>query len=198
MEHSATKGDDRLKGKCIDETEGRGTDINAECIQAAKEATFMDRYNVTVTYNEKVGMGGGQPLINLFICIVSVYSLGAGRSGVRNPIRAKFSALVQTGSEAHPACCTMDTGSTFPGVKQSGRGVDHPAPPSVEVKERAEQCLYFPLRVVMACYRENLAVFVYFLLFVHLFTFLYVRISFLSFFTSSSTSLLFIYQFYYY
>ena len=59
MEHSATKGDDRLKGKCIDETEGPGTDINPECIQAAKEATFMDRYNVTVTYNEKVGMGGG-------------------------------------------------------------------------------------------------------------------------------------------
>ena len=34
---------------------------------------------------------------------------------------ARFSSLVQTGSGAHPASCTMGTGS-FPGVK-SGRGV---------------------------------------------------------------------------
>ena len=34
---------------------------------------------------------------------------------------ARFSAPVQTGPEAHPASCTMGTGS-FPGVK-SGRGV---------------------------------------------------------------------------
>jgi len=47
--------------------------------------------------------------------------LRAGRSGVRNPVEARFSALVQTGPEAHPASCTMGTGS-FPGVK-SGRGV---------------------------------------------------------------------------
>jgi len=31
----------------------------------------------------------------------------------------------QTGSEAHPAFCTMGTGS-FPGVKRPGRGVDKP------------------------------------------------------------------------
>jgi len=35
--------------------------------------------------------------------------------------RARFSAPVQTGPGAHPASCTMGTGS-FPGVK-SGRGV---------------------------------------------------------------------------
>ena len=34
---------------------------------------------------------------------------------------ARFSAPVQTGPEAHPASCTMGTGS-FPGVK-SGRGL---------------------------------------------------------------------------
>jgi len=47
--------------------------------------------------------------------------LGAGRPGDRIPVGAIFSALVQTGSGAYPASCTMGTGS-FPGVK-SGLGV---------------------------------------------------------------------------
>ena len=46
---------------------------------------------------------------------------GAGRSGDRIPVVARFSASVQTGPGAHPASCTMGTGS-FPGV-QNGRGV---------------------------------------------------------------------------
>jgi len=41
--------------------------------------------------------------------------------GDRIPVGARFSALVQTGPEAHPAPCIMDFGS-FPEVK-SGRGV---------------------------------------------------------------------------
>jgi hypothetical protein len=47
--------------------------------------------------------------------------LRAGRSGNRNPVMARFSAPVQTGPGAHPASCTMSTGS-FLGVK-SGRDV---------------------------------------------------------------------------
>jgi len=47
--------------------------------------------------------------------------LRAGRSGDRIPVGARFSAPVQTGPGAHPASCTISTGS-FPGVK-SGRGV---------------------------------------------------------------------------
>ena len=43
---------------------------------------------------------------------------------------AKFSAPVQTSPEAHPASCTMGTGS-FPGVKRPGRGADHLPPSSV-------------------------------------------------------------------
>jgi hypothetical protein len=43
---------------------------------------------------------------------------------------ARFSAPVQTGSEAHPASCTMGTGS-FPRV-ESGRGVTLTPQPLLE------------------------------------------------------------------
>ena len=46
--------------------------------------------------------------------------LRAGRSGNRFPVGARFSAPVKTDPWAHPASCTIGTGS-FPGVK-SGRG----------------------------------------------------------------------------
>ena len=54
---------------------------------------------------------------------LSQYSdlLRAGRSGDRIPVGARFSAPVHTGPGAHPASCTMGTGS-FPRPK-SGRGV---------------------------------------------------------------------------
>jgi hypothetical protein len=45
--------------------------------------------------------------------------LGEGQVGRR------FSAPVQTGPGTHPASYTKGTGS-FPGVKQLGRGIDHP------------------------------------------------------------------------
>ena len=41
------------------------------------------------------------------------------------PVGARFSAPIQTGPAAYPASCTMGTGS-FPGVRQLGRGADHP------------------------------------------------------------------------
>jgi len=49
--------------------------------------------------------------------------------------RTGFSAPVQTGPEVHPAFYTMGTGS-IPGVKRSGRVVDHPSTTSAEVKDR--------------------------------------------------------------
>ena len=58
-------------------------------------------------------------------------------------MRARFSAPFQTGPVAHPASCTMGTGS-FPEVKRPGRGVGHPPPSSAEVKGRVELYLYSP------------------------------------------------------
>ena len=62
--------------------------------------------------------------------------LRAGRSGDRILVGASFSPPVQTGPGAHPAFCTMGTGS-FPGV-ESGRGVTltpHPLLVSLVMKE---------------------------------------------------------------
>lgn len=70
-------------------------------------------------------------------------SLRAERFGVRIPVGTRFSATVQAGSGAHPAFCIMGTGS-LPGVKRTVRGVGHPPPWSVEVKERVQQYPYFP------------------------------------------------------
>jgi len=59
----------------------------------------------------------------------------------RIPVGVRFSAPVQTSSEAHPASYIMGNGS-FLGVKWPGHGVDLPLPPNAEVKERAELYLY--------------------------------------------------------
>ena len=64
--------------------------------------------------------------------------LRAGRSGDRIPVGARFSSPIQTVPGAHPASCTMSTGS-FPGVK-SGRSVTlttHPLLVSLSRKIRA-------------------------------------------------------------
>jgi hypothetical protein len=61
-----------------------------------------------------------------------------------NPGGARFSAPVQTGPGAHPASCTMGTGS-FPGV-ESGRGVTLTPHPLLVLrsKNRVELYLYSP------------------------------------------------------
>jgi hypothetical protein len=46
-------------------------------------------------------------------------SLPAGRSWVRLPVEARFSAPFETFPEAHPASCTMGT-DLFPGGKAAG------------------------------------------------------------------------------
>jgi hypothetical protein len=62
----------------------------------------------------------------------------------RIPMRARFSALAQTGPGTHPACRTVGTVS-FQGVKQPERGFNHPPPFGVEVKERVGLYLHSPI-----------------------------------------------------
>jgi hypothetical protein len=70
--------------------------------------------------------------------IVSDYGLDDREIGVRSPAGAEdfsSSLCVQTGSGAHPACCTMSTGGPFPGSKtRPGRDADHSPPSSAEVE----------------------------------------------------------------
>ena len=54
---------------------------------------------------------------------------------ISNPGRAIFSASVQTKPGANPASYTMGRGSVSRG-KRSGSSVDHPPPPSTNVKDR--------------------------------------------------------------
>ena len=81
-------------------------------------------------------------------------------------------------------------------VERPGLGVDHPAPPNADVKERVGQCLYFPLWSFMACYRENLGIlFIFCYLFICLVFYIFVSFIFLSFFTSFSNYFLLINSF---
>ena len=50
---------------------------------------------------------------------------GLDSPGFESRWGASFSAPVQTGPSAHPACNTIGTGSV-PGTKQPGRGVEYP------------------------------------------------------------------------
>ena len=68
---------------------------------------------------------------------------GLDGPGIESRWGVRFSAPVQTGPGAHPASCTMGTGS-FPGVMRPGSGVDHPPRSSAEVKERVELYLCSP------------------------------------------------------
>jgi hypothetical protein len=64
--------------------------------------------------------------------IVSDYGLDDRAIGVRPPVGAKdfsYGLFVQTGSGAHPAFCTMDTGGPFPRAKaRPVRDADHSPP----------------------------------------------------------------------
>jgi hypothetical protein len=97
-----------------------------------------------------------------WIYAINIQSLlkGHGRSGDRIPVRARFSAPVQTGPGAHPASCTMGTRS-FLGVK-SGQGVmltPHPLLVPWSWKSRAIPLLpLWPVRPVQslrACTRVH-------------------------------------------
>jgi hypothetical protein len=69
-------------------------------------------------------------------------SLRAGRSGVRIPVRNRFSAPVPNCPGAHPASCTMGTCFLSLGIKRRGRGFDYPPASNSEVKERVHVYMF--------------------------------------------------------
>jgi len=58
-------------------------------------------------------------------------------------VAARFSTPAQASPGANPTSYTMGTIS-FPGVKPPGHGIDHPPPPSAEVKGSIEIYFYSP------------------------------------------------------
>jgi hypothetical protein len=79
------------------------------------------------------------------VSIVSDYGLDDRAIGVRSPAGAKdFSSnfCVQTGSEVHPAPCTMGTGGPFPGAKR-GRGVTLTTHPHLVPRSRMGRSYIF-------------------------------------------------------
>ena len=86
---------------------------------------FVDVRDATPALNvQKYPEGKGR---DSSVRIATGYGLDG--PGIESRWGARFSAPVQTGPGAHPASCTMGTGS-FPGVKRPGRGVEPSPPPS--------------------------------------------------------------------
>jgi hypothetical protein len=75
----------------------------------------VHRVNFITVYIRACGPGSS-------VGIATDYGLNG--PGIKSRWRATFFAQVQAGPGAHPASCTMGTGS-FPGVKWPGRGADH-------------------------------------------------------------------------
>ena len=73
---------------------------------------------------------------------------------------AGFYAPAHTCPGAHPASYTVGTGS-FSEVKRPGRGVNHPPPPSAEVKERVRAISLMLLCGLMAGYRVKLTLYLF-------------------------------------
>ena len=98
-----------------------------------KQIGFISDKNIRHTMCDLVGPGS-------VVGIANGYGLGG-------PVGARFSAPVQTGPVAHPASCTMGTGS-FPGVK-CGRGVTlTPHPLLVPWSRKSRAILLLPLWAV--------------------------------------------------
>ena len=90
--------------------------------------------------------------------IATTYGLDG--PGIESRWGARFSAPVHTGPEAHPASCTLGTGSLSRG--QSGQGVDVNHPPHVALRLKKEWCFTcIPPRVFMTRYTVNFTFFTF-------------------------------------
>jgi hypothetical protein len=72
-------------------------------------------------------------------------------------VGAKLSAPAQKVSGAHPASYTVDA-VLFPGVKVPRRGVNHPPPLTLRLKEEFSYTCA-PLHAFIVCYTANVVIF---------------------------------------
>ena len=68
---------------------------------------------------------------------------GLDGQGIESRCGARLPAHVHTAPEA-PRSLLCNAYQIFPGVKEPGRGVDHPLTSSAEVEERIELYIYSP------------------------------------------------------
>jgi hypothetical protein len=92
----------------------------------AHHILHVSRIRVNVMYFSMCGPGSS-------VGIATDCGLDSPGLEKKIPVRARFFAHDQTGPGAHPASCTMGTGS-FPWLKRPGRGADHPPSPRTEVE----------------------------------------------------------------
>lgn len=88
-----------------------------------------------ISYNVKYGNFESGLRISHSLSWAAVAASWNGRSGDRNSVETTVFITVQSAPGAHPASYTMGTAS-FPGVKRPGCDVNHPPPPTPEVKKR--------------------------------------------------------------
>jgi len=97
-----------------------------------KRVDYLGEHNVVIDSNQ-------QTVVSLLrLCKWSVTPYGLDGPGIESRWGRDFPHPSRPVLGAHPASCTIGTGSS-PGEKRPGLGVDHPPLSSAEVKERVEQ-----------------------------------------------------------
>jgi hypothetical protein len=100
-------------------------------------------------------------------------SYGLHGPGIESRLGVRFYAHVQTGPGAHPASCTMGTGS-FPGVKRPECDADHTPPSKRRGHERVELYLYPACGPVQAL----TGLLYLYLLYLHMYRYRMLKVSF--------------------
>jgi hypothetical protein len=106
------------------------------CYSSSTDATTTTTTTTTTNNNNNNNNNNGRD------SVVGIVATGYTVRG-SNPGGGEFSAPFHTCPGAHSASYTMGPGS-FPGVKWSGRGFNHPPPSSAEVKEGVDLYFYSP------------------------------------------------------
>jgi hypothetical protein len=114
----------------------RGLALNASHMKESKMWTLDLKVMITAFWSKGIKFLKDKEYKTLIIfhcvCLIFFRIPNTTLQLQRIPVGVRFFAQVRTGPGAHPASCTMGTGS-FLGVKQLGHGANHPPPSSAKV-----------------------------------------------------------------